>query len=71
MTRIPAEILHIDRGTLSVGAVADVTLIDPEKVATVDSTQFQSKSRNTPFDGWELKGWPVMVLRGGVPSEKR
>ena len=71
MTRIPAEVLHIDRGTLSVGAVADVTLIDPEKVATVDSTQFQSKSRNTPFDGWEFKGWPVMVLRGGVPSEKR
>ena len=71
MTRIPAEILHIDRGTLSVGAVADVTLIDPEKVAKVDSTQFQSKSRNTPFGGWELRGWPVMVLRGGVPSEKR
>ena len=71
MTRIPAEILHIDRGTLSVGAVADVTLIDREKVAKVDSTQFQSKSRNTPFGGWELRGWPVMVLRGGVPSEKR
>ena len=71
MTRIPAEILHIDRGTLSVGAAADVTLIDPEKVAKVDSTQFQSKSRNTPFGGWELRGWPVMVLRDGVPSEKR
>ena len=71
MTHIPAEILHIDRGTLSVGAVADVTLIDPEMVAKVDATRFQSKSRNTPFDGWELKGWPVMVLRGGVPSEKR
>ena len=71
MTHIPAEILRIDRGTLSVGAVADVTLIDPEKVATVDSAQFQSKSRNTPYDGWELKGLPVMTLRGGVPSEKR
>ncbi len=71
MTRIPAGILHIDRGTLSVGAVADVTLIDPEKVAKVDLTQFQSMSRNTPFGGWELRGWPVMVLRGGVPSEKR
>ena len=71
MTHIPVEILRIDRGTLSVGAVADVTLIDPEKVATVDSAQFQSKSRNTPYDGWELKGWPVMALRGGVPSEKR
>ncbi len=71
MTHIPGHILHIDRGTLSVGAVADVTLIDPERVAKVDATRFQSKSRNTPFDGWELTGWPVMVLRSGVPSEKR
>ena len=71
MTHIPAEILHVDRGTLSAGAVADITLIDPVKVAKVDSTRFQSKSRNTPFDGWELTGWPVMVLRSGVPSEKR
>ena len=71
MTHIPAEILHVERGTLSVGAVADITLINPEKVAKVDSTRFQSKSRNTPFDGWELTGWPVMVLRSGVPSEKR
>ena len=71
MTHIPAEILHLDRGTLSVGAIADITLIDPVKVAKVNSTRFQSKSRNTPFDGWELTGWPVMVLRSGVPSEKR
>lgn len=71
MTHIPAHILHIDRGTLSVGAVADVTLIDPKRVAKVDSERFHSKSRNTPFDGWELTGWPVMVLRSGVPSEKR
>jgi dihydroorotase len=71
MTHIPAEILHVDRGTLSVGAIADITLIDPVKVAKVDATRFQSKSRNTPFDGWELTGWPVTVLRSGVPSEKR
>lgn len=71
MTHIPAEILHIDRGTLSVGAVADLTLIDSERVATVDSAQFQSKSRNTPFNGWELTGWPVMTLRSGVPIEKK
>ena len=66
MTCVPAKILQIDRGTLSIGAVADVTLIDPEKVATVDVTQSPSKSRNTPFDGWELKGWPVMTIRDGV-----
>ena len=66
MTCVPAKILQIDRGTLSIGAAADVTLIDPEKVATVDVTQSPSKSRNTPFDGWELKGWPVMTIRDGI-----
>ena len=66
MTCVPAKILQIDRGTLSIGAVADVTLIDPEKVATVDVAQSPSKSRNTPFDGWELKGWPAMTIRDGV-----
>ena len=65
MTHIPSEILGIDRGTLSVDAVADVTLIDPKKLQIVDSAQFESKSKNTPFDGWELKGWPVMTIRGG------
>ena len=66
MTCIPAKILHIDRGTLSIGVVADVTLIDSEKIATVDVTQSPSKSRNTPFDGWKLKGWPVMTIRDGI-----
>ena len=66
MTCVPAKILHIDRGTLSIGAVADVTLIDPEKIATVDVTQSPSKSRNTPFDGWKLKGWSVMTIRDGI-----
>lgn len=65
MTHIPSEILGIDRGTLSVDAVADVTLIDPKKLQIVDSDQFESKSKNTPFDGWELEGWPVMTIRGG------
>ncbi len=69
LTCVPAKILRIDRGTLSIGAVADVTLIDPNRVAKVDATQFASKSRNTPFDGWELKGWPVMTIRGGVVTQ--
>ena len=69
MTCAPAKILQIDRGTLSIGAAADVTLINPEKVATVDVDQSRSKSRNTPFDGWELKGWSVMTIRGGIATE--
>ena len=66
LTCVPAELLGIDRGTLSIGAVADVALIHPEKGATVDATRSKSKSRNTPFDGATLKGWPVMTIRNGI-----
>ena len=68
LTCIPAEIVGIDRGTLSIGAVADVTLIDTQKVAKVDVEKLCSKSRNTPFAGWQLKGWPVMTIREGIQS---
>ena len=66
MTCVPAKILQIDRGTLSIGAVADVTLIDPKRAVRVDPTRFVSKSRNTPFSGRELKGYPVMTIRDGI-----
>lgn len=65
LTCIPAKILGIKRGTLSVGAVADVTIIHPDKVAKVDVATSRSKSRNTPFGGWELKGWPRTTIRYG------
>lgn len=66
LTCIPAEIIGIDRGTLSIGAIADVTLIDVDKTAKYEVGNSCSKSRNTPFDGWELKGWPVMTIRAGI-----
>jgi len=65
MTAIPANILGIDRGTLSVGAVGDVTVIDVDSVHPVDVTKSRSKSQNTPFNGWELKGWQTITLREG------
>ncbi len=61
----PAKIFKLDRGTLKVGAVADVTIFDPKKQIKVDASKFQSKSRNTPFDGWDLKGAPVATIVGG------
>jgi dihydroorotase len=61
----PARIFKLDRGTLKVGAVADVTIFDPNREIKVAAPKFQSKCRNTPFDGWELKGAPVAtVVRG-------
>ena len=64
-TANPARLLKINAGTLSVGAIADVTLIDPDLEWTVDANATQSMSRNTPFDGWQLKGRPVRTMVGG------
>ena len=61
----PARLLKIDSGTLSIGARADVTLIDPELEWTVKINQFHSASRNSPFDGWKLKGRAVRTIVGG------
>jgi dihydroorotase len=61
----PARLLSIDAGTLSVGAQADLTLIDPELEWTVKVDRFQSASRNSPFDGWKLKGRAVRTIVGG------
>ena len=66
LTCVPADIVGIDRGTLSIGAVADVTLIDTQKEAKVDIEKSSSKSRNTPFADWHLKGWPAMTIREGI-----
>ena len=61
----PARLLKIGAGTLSIGARADVTLIDPESEWTVSVDQFQSASRNSPFDGWKLKGRAVRTITSG------
>ncbi len=61
----PASILKINKGTLSVGADADITIIDPDLEWSVDASQFKSKSRNTPFDGWKLKGRAAQTVVGG------
>ena len=61
----PAKLLRLEAGTLSVGAKADITLIDPALEWTVRASDFQSASRNTPFDGWSLKGRAVRTIVGG------
>ncbi|MEY2438884.1 MAG: dihydroorotase [Verrucomicrobiota bacterium] len=64
-TVAPAELLKINAGTLSIGAVADVTLIDPDLDWTVDTAKFESASRNSPFNGWKLKGRAVRTIVAG------
>jgi len=53
-------------GTLSVGAAADITIIDPNMEWTVDATEFKSRSKNTPFSGSKLTGRAVQTIVGGV-----
>lgn len=65
LTMNPAKLLKLDRGTLSTGAVADVTLIDPDLVWTYDVGETFSLSRNTPFHGWEFRGRTVRTIVAG------
>jgi dihydroorotase len=65
LSQAPAAALSLAAGTLAAGAVADVTLIDPTAVWTVEPSQFRSRSRNTPFAGRRLVGRAVGVCLGG------
>jgi len=65
MTINPARILKLDKGTLRIGADADITVIDPGVRWRVDPAQLRSKSTNTPFAGWELQGRAEVVVVGG------
>jgi dihydroorotase len=67
----PAQVLGLAKGTLQVGADADVTLIDTQTEYVVDRREFRSKSRNSPFHGWTLKGRAVLTIRAGVIVHSR
>ena len=65
LTIHPARVLGIPKGTLAVGADADITILDPDVRWRVNPAEFRSKSRNTPFGGMELKGRATTVIVGG------
>jgi dihydroorotase len=64
-TAAPARILRLKKGTLGLGADADVTVIDPDAAWICHQQDSASKSRNSPFDGWPLKGRAVLTIVGG------
>ncbi len=65
LTINPARIMGLKKGTLSPGADADITLIDPDRTYIIDKNRFYSRSRNTPFNGWKVKGGIEKVFVSG------
>lgn len=61
----PADILGIEAGRLAPGAPADITVLDLDREHVVRKSGFASRSRNTPFEGWRLRGAAVMTIVGG------
>jgi len=61
----PARLLHLPKGTLSVGADADLTVLDPDREWVFDKNASASKSLNSPFYGWPLKGKALAAIVGG------
>jgi dihydroorotase len=67
MSTNPARILRVPGGSLAEGAPADLTLLAPDLAVTVSAAAMKSKSKNTPFDGWQLRGGVAATLVGGRP----
>lgn len=65
LTSSPASAFGLKKGTLAVGADADVTIVDQQAEWVVDPGKFRSKSRNTPFVGWKVKGRVLTTIVGG------
>ena len=61
----PARILAVTGGSLAPGVLADITVLAPDLAVTVDPTAFRSRSRNTPFGGWTLRGGVAATIVGG------
>lgn len=69
MTFNPAKILNVNKGTLKVGSQADVLIFDMDREYVVNAKEFISKGKNTPFDGWILKGMPLITIYKGIIKE--
>jgi dihydroorotase len=65
MTASCARIVKLPKGTLAIGADADVTVIDPQRTWKIDVAQFKGKSRNCPFQGWDVKGRAIATIVAG------
>jgi dihydroorotase len=65
MATNPARILNLPGGTLSPGSAADITILAPEMKVRIEAAKLRSRSKNTPFDGWQLRGGVAATIVGG------
>ena len=65
LTATPAQIFNLDAGNLSIGSEADVLIFNPDIKYSIDVSKFHSKSKNSPFDGWKVKGKVLHTLARG------
>lgn len=70
LTSKPCQAFGLPYGLLQVGKKADITVVDLNLVEKIDPTNFFSKGKNTPFTGWECRGWPVITLYNGKVAWK-
>ena len=61
----PARLLNVEGGGLSEGTPADITILAPDLPVTISAARLRSKSKNTPFDGWQLRGGVIATIVGG------
>lgn len=66
MTINPAKMLGIDKGSIEVGKIADIVIVDPNAEYTIDASKLKSKSKNTPFDGYAVKGKVLYTIVNGT-----
>jgi len=67
----PARVFRLPGGTLAEGSEADVTILAPDALVRIRASELKSKSKNTPFDGWELRGAVAATMVGGRVVYKR
>jgi dihydroorotase len=65
LTHLPSAIINVRKGTLNPGEQADVVIFDPGQKVKIDRERFRSKSKNTPFNGWDLKGVVLYTIVNG------
>lgn len=71
LTIKPANAFGLPYGKVEEGAIADLVLLDLEHQEEIDPTNFLSKGKNTPFQGWKCKGWPVLTIADGKIAWKK